>query len=86
MAGHEKVLLKILRGGSDANIHFDDLRALLRWLEFDERVGGSHHIFRKAGVEERINLQREGSHAKPYQVRQVGGVILRYNLARDVDA
>ena len=44
------------------------------------RVRGSHHIFRKAGVEEKINLQREGSEAKPYQVRQVRAVILKYRL------
>jgi hypothetical protein len=41
---------------------------------------GSHHLFRKAGVEERINLQRESNHAKLYQVEQVGAVILRYKL------
>jgi hypothetical protein len=49
-------------------------------LGFEKRVKGSHHLFRKAGVEERINLQRESNHAKPYQVKQVGAVILRYKL------
>ncbi|GEM_PF-3565279 len=44
------------------------------------RIRGGHHIFRKAGVEEKINLQREGSEAKPYQVRQVRAVILKYRL------
>ena len=38
-------------------------------------------MFRKAGVEERVNLQRDGRNAKPYQVRQVRAVILKYNLA-----
>jgi hypothetical protein len=42
--------------------------------------GASHHIFRKHGVRELVNLQREGSKAKVYQVRQVRGVILRYGL------
>jgi len=37
-------------------------------------------MFRKAGVEEKINLQREGSKAKAYQVRQVRATILRYKL------
>ena len=37
-------------------------------------------MFRKQGVTERINLQREGSHAKPYQVRQIRRVILKYEL------
>ena len=51
-------------------------QAALGWLE----GLGWHHIFRKEGVRERINLQRDGSHAKPYQVRQVRQVILRYRL------
>jgi len=46
------------------------------------RVRSSHHIFRKAGVEEKINLQREGSDAKPYQVRQVRAVLLKYRLGK----
>ena len=55
-------------------------RALLRNLGFDERVRGSHHIFRKAGVAELINLQRDGNDAKPYQVTQVRRVISKYRL------
>ena len=35
-------------------------------------------MFRRQGVIERINLQREGSHAKPYQVRQIRRIILKY--------
>lgn len=81
MGKHEKLILKILNGRSDANIGFDDLRNLLRWLGFDEHIRGSHHLLRKAGVEEKINLQREGDKAKPYQVRQVRAVIVKYQLA-----
>ncbi|HVS11010.1 MAG TPA: type II toxin-antitoxin system HicA family toxin [Planctomycetota bacterium] len=80
MARREKTLSKILRGGSDANIGFEDLRGLLMHLGFEERVRGSHHIFFKPGIEELINLQRSGSKAKPYQVRQVRGVMTRYGL------
>ena len=71
---------RILSGQADANIRFDELRSFLRRLEFTERIRGSHHIFRKAGVREKINLQREGSHAKPYQVRQIRNIILTYGL------
>jgi predicted RNase H-like HicB family nuclease len=60
MGRHDKLLARILRGGADANVAFDDLRALLRHLGFEERTRGSHHVFRRAGVEELINLQREG--------------------------
>lgn len=76
----DKVLERVLSRTSDANIRFDDLCHLLSSLGFEMCVRGSHHIFRKAGVEEKINLQREGSEAKPYQVRQVRAVILKYRL------
>ena len=75
-----KLLYKILRGGSDATVRFDDLRRLLRRLGFVERTRGSHHIFRKKGVADRIVLQRNGKHAKPYQVRQVRRTIMRHRL------
>lgn len=80
MGKHAKTLLKILQGGSDANIGFDDLRGLLLHLGFEERVRGSHHVFVRAGVEDLINLQCSGSKAKPYQVRQVRAVITRHGL------
>ncbi len=78
--GAAKTLRRLLSGTSDAGIRFDDLCALLANLGFEKRVRGGHHHFRKHGVEERINLQREGSNAKPYQVKQVRAVILRYKL------
>jgi hypothetical protein len=81
MGVHDKLLEKILRGTSDANIAFEDLCQLLRHLGFDERTRGSHHLFRKSGITELINLQREGSNAKVYQVRQVRAVLLTYRLA-----
>ena len=79
-ARHENVLRRILGGRSDANTRFSDLRQFLLHVGFDERVRGSHHIFRRADVRELINLQRDGSHAKPYQVRQVRRIVLRYRL------
>lgn len=69
---YRRLLHRILSRRSDANIRFDDLRGLLRNLGFDERISGSHHIFRKQGVVERLNLQRDDGHAKPYgQVQKV---------------
>lgn len=56
MGKHEKVIEKILRGTSDANIAFDDIRGMLLHLGFDERIRGSHHVYRKEGIEEKINL------------------------------
>lgn len=78
--GAAKMLQRLMSGTSDAAIRFDELCNLLEVLGFEMRVRGSHHLFRKPGVEERLNLQRDGSHAKPYQVRQVRAVVLRYRL------
>ncbi len=80
MTQSEELRQRILSGQSDATIRFDDLRAFLLRLGFVERVHGSHHIFRREGVRERLNIQRDGSHAKPYQVRQVRQAVLRNRL------
>ena len=80
MDRHERLRQTILGGRSDANIRFADLRALLIHLGFAERVRGSHHLFDKEGIVELINLQSRGGQAKPYQVRQVRNIILKYKL------
>lgn len=41
---------------------------------------GSHHIFVREDVDELINLQRDGSDARPYQVRQVREILVRYGI------
>jgi len=74
-----------LRGTSDANIPFAGLCQLLSKLGFEERIRGSHHIFTKEGVEEILNLQPKGAKAKPYQVKQVRAVILKYKLGGEDD-
>jgi len=80
MGKYEKLILKILRGASDTNIGFDDLCELLKRLGFQERTRGSHHIFRRKGIEEKINLQKDVGEAKPYQVRQVRSLLIKYKL------
>ena len=52
MANYDKLLNRILRGASDANIAFEDLHRLLKRLGFAERIRGDPHIFSKDGVEE----------------------------------
>src|SRR3954452_19149604 len=81
-----KTLDRILRGNADANIRFDDLRALLTHLGFAERIRGDHHIFTRDGVVEILNLQPRGGKAKPYQVKQVRGVIVANGLVGDAGA
>jgi predicted RNA binding protein YcfA (HicA-like mRNA interferase family) len=79
----ESILGQILRDTADANIRFADLRKLLISLRFSERVKGSHHIFAHPDVNEILNLQPRGSLAKPYQVKQVRKVIVRYRLVEE---
>jgi predicted RNA binding protein YcfA (HicA-like mRNA interferase family) len=76
----EKILEKLIRGESDVNIRFEELCQLLQAKGFRMRVKGSHHIFTRRGVVERINIQREGSKAKPYQVRQIRKILAVYKL------
>lgn len=80
MDRHERLCQIIPGGRSDANNQFADLRALLTHLGSSERVRGSRHLFDKEGIVELINTQSCGGQAKPYQVRQVRNIILKYKL------
>lgn len=84
MGRYAKLRQKILSGSSDANIAFSDLRQLLLRLGFDERIRGSHCIFTHGEVEEILNLQPKGKLSKPYQVRQVRNMLVKYRLG-DID-
>jgi hypothetical protein len=81
-----KTLDRVLRGSADANIRFDDLRALLTHLDFAERIRGGHHIFTRDGVAEILNLQPRGGKAKAYQVKQIRGILTAYGLAGEPEA
>jgi len=83
MSGHSKLIARILRGTSDADIPFAELCRLLEYFGFSERIHGDHHIFTEDNIEEIINIQPKGSKAKPYQVKQVRNLILRYKLVRE---
>jgi hypothetical protein len=85
MGRHEKLLLRILSGTSDAGIQFEALRGMLFWLGFDERIKGDHHIFTRPDIPEILNLQPKGSGAKAYQVKQVRNVIITHGLGVDPD-
>ncbi len=66
--------------GKDRHRNRRVFRAAGKTYGFGMPIKGSHHIFRKAGVEEKINLQKDGNKAKPYQVRQVRNMILKYKI------
>jgi predicted RNA binding protein YcfA (HicA-like mRNA interferase family) len=81
MGRRRKLLERILGGRSDANIHLEQTQTLLERKGFSERIVGSHHIFARNDIPERLNLQpsREGS-LKRYQVRQLRELLVRYGL------
>ncbi len=75
-----KMLIKILSGKSDSNINFNDLCNSLENLGFTKRIKGSHFIFRKDGIDMMITLQKDGSKAKSYQLKQIRKLIIENNL------
>ena len=85
MGKHEKLLLSILCGTKDSNINFSDLCSVLDNLGFACRIKGDHFIYTKSDIEEIINIQPVGSKAKPYQVKQVRNLILKYGLGDELN-
>lgn len=86
MGKYSKIKQRILSGSADTNVEFSQLCQLLARLGFEERVKGSHRIFTRHGMEEILNLQPKGSKAKPYQVKQVRNILVKYRLGEtDVD-
>ncbi|QWR76173.1 type II toxin-antitoxin system HicA family toxin [Candidatus Magnetomonas plexicatena] len=80
MSKYNKLLGQILRGVSDANINFEKLRELLVHIGFTERIKSSHHIYLKEGIEEIINIQSKNGKGKPYQIKQIRNIIVKYKL------
>ncbi len=75
-----KLLQKAL--ASPANLRFEEACALARSFGFRlSRVSGSHHIYVHANVRELVNLQEVHGKAKPYQVKQLLGLVERYSLS-----
>ena len=80
MATVEKLMQSIMSGTQDRNIKFSDLQKILDVLGFQCRIKGDHFIYWKDGIDEIINIQPDGNKAKPYQVKQVRNIILKYGL------
>ena len=86
MSNPRRTLDRLLSGQADASLAFADLIRLLVRLGFSVRIKGRHHILFQTGVDEILNLQPKGSQAKPYQVRQVRDVVLKYKLSLEKNA
>ena len=80
MSKFDKLFIQIMSGTQDSNISFNDLQKALTLLGFMVRIKGDHFIYTKDGVDEIINIQPKGNKAKPYQVKQVRSVILKYKM------
>ena len=80
MGKYEKLYEYILMRRSDTNIPFDSLCILLKRLGFEERIKGDHHIFTRDDVEEILNIQPKEGKGKPYQVKQVRDIIIKYQI------
>jgi predicted RNA binding protein YcfA (HicA-like mRNA interferase family) len=80
MSVTEQLFQSIMSGSKDKNIKFAELQKLLEMMGFHYRIKGDHFIYWKDGVSEIINLQPDGKNAKPYQVKQVRNLILKYRL------
>lgn len=81
-----EVLLARLRRGEVHNVRFAELASLLEALGFRlDRVRGSHRIYVHPAVPRPLTMQPVGGVAKPYQIRQLLGILEAYNLERDLD-
>jgi len=80
MVRRDTLYEQIMAGRSDASIRFAGLVELLKYLGFEERIRGDHHIFARPGVREIISLQPKNGKAKVYQVRQIRALIRTYQL------
>lgn len=84
MSQYEKLLLRIICGTQDSNVAFSDLQKVLTVLGFVVRIKGDHFIYTRDDIDEIINIQPKGNKAKPYQVKQVRNLILKYQLGGDL--
>ena len=80
MPSNEKIFFEIVSGSKDRNIKFSDLQKILDFFGFQCRIKGDHFIYYKQGIEEIKNIQPDGNKAKPYQVKQVRNLILKYKM------
>lgn len=78
----KEIYLKLKR--ASANIRFEEICGYALDFGFIYKGGkGSHRIFIKEGVRERLNFQDVKGMAKPYQVRQFIKIIENYGLLED---
>ena len=76
-----KVYEAVISGNSDNNIKYTDFQNLIIDLGFEcKRRKGSHEMYYYKKVNTFMNIQKDGSKAKAYQVEQLRNIILKNNL------
>jgi hypothetical protein len=85
VTAQEKLLRKILGAASDANIPFEPLCSLLVASGFEQRIRGQSSDLFEGWSRGDPEPSSPGTAAKPYQVKQVRGVIMKYGLGGESD-
>lgn len=76
-----KVYNDIMGGKSDYNIKYVDFQNIIIDLGFElKRQKGSHTMYYHNGIKEWMNIQKDGSKAKAYQVRQLRIIMIKHGL------
>lgn len=78
---NQKTYNDVISGKSDNNINFNDFRNLIVDLGFEfVRQTGSHRQYFNDKINAFMNIQKDGSKAKGYEVRQLRKIISKYGL------
>lgn len=80
----DKIFQKLISGSK--NITYAELLLIIEAFGFIEvRSKGSHHLFKKEGIEEFINIQNVDGKAKPYQIKQFLSIVEKYNILMEAE-
>lgn len=87
MATKKKTLARLLGGGSDVSLSFEDVRSVLLLLGCTERVpaGSSHYTFSHPAAREILTIPRHKP-LKPVYVRKARAFIVDNRLTPDGDS
>lgn len=78
---NSKIYSDVLSGNSDYNIRYADFQKLITDLGVEfKRQKDSHTMYYHGKYQIFINIQKDGSKAKGYEVRQLREIILKYGL------
>lgn len=78
---NQKVYDAVISGKSDYNIKYLDFQNLIIDLGFEfQRQRGSHTMYYHDGINAFLNIQKDGSKAKGYEVKQLRDIILKHGL------